>query len=129
MSLRVFGRCARSFVPRGDFARAIGRPILERCSPSRLASDHGGFRAALLLRGRSHRCAIVRAIPRDGSLVQSDVRAQTLTIVCEPCGRRGQYNVDVLCPLFGLMLAMANDSFQQLTRSKGRSASKKQFIT
>ena len=33
-------------------------------------------------------------MPRDGSLVLSDVRAQTLTIVCEPCGRRGQYNVE-----------------------------------
>ena len=35
-------------------------------------------------------------MPRDGSLVLSDVRAQTLTIVCEPCGRRGQYNVERL---------------------------------
>ena len=33
---------------------------------------------------------------RDGSLVLSDVRAPTLTIVCEPCGRRGQYNVERL---------------------------------
>jgi hypothetical protein len=43
---------------------------------------------------RSHRCAIVRAMSRDGSLVLSDVRAPTLMIVCEPCGRRGQYNVE-----------------------------------
>jgi hypothetical protein len=35
-------------------------------------------------------------MPRDGSLVLSDVRAPTLTIVCEPCGRRGQYNVERL---------------------------------
>jgi hypothetical protein len=35
-------------------------------------------------------------MPRDGSLVLSDVRAATLTIVCEPCGRRGQYNVERL---------------------------------
>ena len=35
-------------------------------------------------------------MPRDGSLVLSDVRAPTLTIVCEPCGRRGRYNVDRL---------------------------------
>jgi hypothetical protein len=35
-------------------------------------------------------------MPRDGSLVVSDVRAQMLTIVCEPCGRRGQYNVERL---------------------------------
>jgi hypothetical protein len=45
---------------------------------------------------RSHRCAIVQAMPRDGSLVLSDVRAPTLAIVCEPCGRRGQYNVERL---------------------------------
>ena len=35
-------------------------------------------------------------MPRDGSLVLSDARAPTLTIVCEPCGRRGQYNVERL---------------------------------
>jgi hypothetical protein len=35
-------------------------------------------------------------MPRDGSLVLSDVRAPTLTIVCEPCGRRGQHNVERL---------------------------------
>ena len=45
---------------------------------------------------RSYRCDIVRAMPRDGSLVLSDVRAPTLTIVCEPCGRRRQYNVERL---------------------------------
>ena len=32
-------------------------------------------------------------MPRDGSLILSDVQHPTLTIVCEPCGRRGQYNV------------------------------------
>jgi hypothetical protein len=35
-------------------------------------------------------------MPRDGSLVLSDVRAPTLTIVCERCGQRGQYNVERL---------------------------------
>jgi len=35
-------------------------------------------------------------MPRDFSLVLSDVRAPTLMIVCEPCGRRGQYNVERL---------------------------------
>ena len=32
-------------------------------------------------------------MPRDGSLVLSDVRAPTLTIVCEPCVMRGRYAV------------------------------------
>jgi hypothetical protein len=32
-------------------------------------------------------------MPRDGSLTLSDVRGPTLSLVCEPCGRRGQYSV------------------------------------
>jgi hypothetical protein len=32
-------------------------------------------------------------MPRDGAVVLSDVRSPTLLIVCEPCGRRGTYNV------------------------------------
>ena len=32
-------------------------------------------------------------MPRDGAVVLSDVRSLTLSIVCEPCGRRGTYNV------------------------------------
>ena len=34
-------------------------------------------------------------MPKD-AFTLSDVRAPTLTIVCEPCGRRGQYNVERL---------------------------------
>jgi hypothetical protein len=53
-------------------------------------------------------------MPRDGSLVLSDVRATTLTIVCEPCGRRGQYNVERLMAEHGdaklteLLVTLAN---------------------
>jgi hypothetical protein len=32
-------------------------------------------------------------MPRDGALTLADLRAPKLTIVCEPCGRRGIYNV------------------------------------
>jgi hypothetical protein len=32
-------------------------------------------------------------MPRDGALTLSDVREPTLTIVCEPCARRGRYAV------------------------------------
>ena len=32
-------------------------------------------------------------MPRDGALTLSDVRSPTLAIVCEPCSRRGHYNV------------------------------------
>jgi hypothetical protein len=35
-------------------------------------------------------------MPRDGSLTLSDVRGPTLAIVCEPCRRRGCYNVERL---------------------------------
>ena len=33
-------------------------------------------------------------MPRDGSMILSDVRGPTLAIVCEPCGRRGRYRVE-----------------------------------
>ncbi len=32
-------------------------------------------------------------MPRDGAVVLSDLRNPTLSIVCEPCGRRGAYSV------------------------------------
>ena len=32
-------------------------------------------------------------MPRDGAVVLSDLRNPTLSIVREPCGRRGTYNV------------------------------------
>ncbi len=32
-------------------------------------------------------------MPRDGALVLSDVRDPALSIVCDPCGRRGTYSV------------------------------------
>jgi hypothetical protein len=42
-----------------------------------------------------------RAMPREGSLVLSDVRAPTLTIICELCGRRWRYNVERLMAKHG----------------------------
>jgi hypothetical protein len=30
-------------------------------------------------------------MPRDGSMILSDLSAPTLSIVCEPCGRHGRY--------------------------------------
>jgi hypothetical protein len=35
-------------------------------------------------------------MPRDGSLILSDVLGSTLSIVCEPCGRRGRLSVEKL---------------------------------
>jgi hypothetical protein len=32
-------------------------------------------------------------MPRDGSLVLSDIRSATLSIVCAPCNRHGRYTV------------------------------------
>ena len=53
-------------------------------------------------------------MPRDGSLVLSDVRAPTLRIVCGPFGRHGQYNVERLTAEHGdaklteLLVTLAN---------------------
>ena len=40
-------------------------------------------------------------MPRDGSLVLSDLRQPTLSIVCAPCGRRGRYSVAKLMEQYG----------------------------
>jgi hypothetical protein len=32
-------------------------------------------------------------MPRDGAVILSDLRNPTLSIVCEPCGRRGICNI------------------------------------
>jgi hypothetical protein len=42
-----------------------------------------------------------KMMPRDGALTLSDVRQPTLSIVCEPCGRRGAYKVARLMELHG----------------------------
>ena len=42
-----------------------------------------------------------RPAVRDGAFTLLDVRAPTLTIVCEPCGRRGRYNVERLMEKHG----------------------------
>jgi hypothetical protein len=52
-------------------------------------------------------------MPRD-AITLADVREPTLTIVCEPCGRRGRYNVDKLMAEHGdakltdLLVTLAN---------------------
>ena len=40
-------------------------------------------------------------MPRHGSLVLSDVRGPTLTIVCAACGRHGRYSVKQLMAEYG----------------------------
>jgi hypothetical protein len=54
-------------------------------------------------------------MPRDGSLTLSDIRAPTLTIGCERCGRHGRYNVQRLIAAHGtdaklteLLVTLAN---------------------
>ena len=60
-------------------------------------------------------------MPRDGALVLSDVRSPTLSIVCEPCGRRGTYNVARLTERHGD--AKLTDLLQTLANCpKARSA-------
>jgi hypothetical protein len=40
-------------------------------------------------------------MPRDGSLTLPDFREPTLSLACEPCGRRGRYRVDWLMEQHG----------------------------
>jgi hypothetical protein len=40
-------------------------------------------------------------MPRDGALTLSDLRQPMLSIVCEPCGRRGRYSVAKLMEQHG----------------------------
>ena len=40
-------------------------------------------------------------MPRDGSMILSDIRAPKLSIVCEPCGRRESYRVSKLMEQHG----------------------------
>ena len=61
-------------------------------------------------------------MPRDGALVLSDVRDSALSVVCEPCGRRGTYNVARLMEQHGD--AKLTDLLQTLANCpKARSAS------
>jgi hypothetical protein len=40
-------------------------------------------------------------MPRDGSIILSDVRGPTLSIVCQPCGRRDCHSVQRLMAQHG----------------------------
>ena len=61
-------------------------------------------------------------MPRDGAFILSDVLRPTLSIVCEPCGRRGTYNVARLMERHGD--AKLTDLLQTLANCpKTRSAS------
>ena len=61
-------------------------------------------------------------MPRDGALTLSDVRSPTLAIICEPCARRGSYNVARLLEEHGD--AKLTDLFQTLANcAEARSTS------
>ena len=61
-------------------------------------------------------------MPRDGALTLSDVRSPTLSIFCEPCNRRGRYDVQRLRAQHGD--AKLTDLLQKLADcQKARSAS------
>ena len=53
-------------------------------------------------------------MPRDGALTLADVWAPTLSIICEPCNRRGRYSVAALMAQHGdakltdLLVTLAN---------------------
>ena len=61
-------------------------------------------------------------MPRDGAFILSDLRSPTLSIVCEPCGRRETYNLARLMERHGD--AKLTDLLQSLANCpKARSAS------
>ena len=61
-------------------------------------------------------------MPCDGAFTLTDVRAPTLSLVCEPCGRRGRYNVARLIEQHGD--AKLTDLLHELADcQKARSAS------
>jgi hypothetical protein len=49
----------------------------------------------------SSRAAVSGPIPRDGSLILSDVRGSTLAVLCAACRRRGRYRVESLMASMG----------------------------
>jgi hypothetical protein len=66
--------------------------------------------------------ATLITMPRDGAMILSDVRSPSLSIVCEPCGRRGRYNVAKLIEEHGD--AKLTDLLRKLTNcQKAQSAS------
>jgi hypothetical protein len=67
--------------------RARARPILPRTPTQE--------------RSRGERNAICCGMPRDGSIILSDVRGPTLSIVCQPCDRRDRYRVQRLMAQHG----------------------------
>jgi hypothetical protein len=84
-----------------SFSRRRSPPIPGSRAPGPI---RGGGRAA-----QAEREWIV---PRDGFLTLSAVRSPTQSMACEPCGRRGTYNVGRLmeqhAKLTDLLKALAN---------------------
>ena len=59
-------------------------------------------------------------MPRD-AVTLAEVREPTLTIVCEPCGRRGRYNVQRL-------IAKHGEDLKLLSPAKGNRINATAFI-
>ena len=74
---------------RASGVEARRQPISERDEPHLAEVDDPGV------------CAGMSPMPRDGAYVLSDLREQMLSIVCEPCGRRGAYSVERLTERHG----------------------------
>jgi hypothetical protein len=62
-------------------------------------------------------------MPRDGSLILSDMREPTLAIVCERCGRHGRYNVQRLIAAHGADAKLTELLVTFANCEKARSAS------
>jgi hypothetical protein len=62
-------------------------------------------------------------MPRDGSLILSDIREPTLAIGCERCGRHGRYNVQRLIAAHGADARLTDLLVTLANCEKARSAS------
>jgi hypothetical protein len=62
-------------------------------------------------------------MPRDGSLILSDIREPTLAIACERCGRHGRYNVARLIAVHGADAKLTDLLVRLANCEKARSVS------
>ena len=60
-------------------------------------------------------------MPRDGSRILSDLQSPTVSIVCEPCGRRERYAVAKLIDEHGAEAKLTDLLWELVDCSKSRS--------
>jgi hypothetical protein len=88
---------------RNPEARTAEGPNIRECPLLAGARSLTGFAPTTHTRTLTRRelNALCYGVPRDGSIILSDVRGPTLSIVCQPCGRRDRYSVQRLMAQHG----------------------------